>query len=118
MKNVKLILLAAPACALALCACSRGARLQNVRGEVVSVELRHDTLAAMRVAAGGDTLLFSLSEARLTSGLAMQGDSVSVHYTAAGGDTLRAFVVAVLPATRQEVPAGTLLTLPAGDATE
>ena len=102
-------------CLLSMSSC-REEGLQNVRGEVRSVNIHRDTLVSMTVNVNeaGDTLLFYLSDARFQKGIMMPKDSVIVDYIDRH-DSLKALVVTVLPKTHllEDVkPADTLLTAP------
>ena len=116
MKKIVLFsFLTLAACVLTLSGC-REKVLQNVRGEVKSVNVHKDTLISMTVNVNeaGDTLLFYLSDARLQQGIMMPKDSVIVDYIDRR-DSLKALVVTVLPKTHllEDVkPTDTLLTAP------
>ncbi len=95
MKKVSFLL--AGLVAVALSGCRQ--KLQQTEGVVTAVGIAGgDTLATMRMACDGDTLLFKLQDARYTNGVAFVGDSAEVHYIKGHGDTLRALVVYVKPA--------------------
>lgn len=116
MKKIVLFsVLSLAACVLTLSGC-REKVLQNVRGEVKSVNVHKDTLISMTVNVNeaGDTLLFYLSDARFQQGIMMPKDSVIVDYIDRR-DSLKALVVTVLPKTHllEDVkPTDTLLTAP------
>lgn len=116
MKKIVLFsVLSLVACVLTLSGC-REKGLQNVRGEVKSVNVHKDTLISMTVNVNeaGDTLLFYLDDARFQQGIMMPKDSVIVDYIDRR-DSLKALVVTVLPKTRlleNVKPTDTLLTAP------
>lgn len=88
--------------------------LQNVRGEVRSLEVHGDTLVAMSLNIGKDTMLFSLDDARFQNGLMLPRDSVIVDYIE-GYNVLRALVVTVIPKAKQydnHAKSDTLITAP------
>ena len=104
-------------CLLAVSSC-REKGLQNIRGMVKNVGIHNDTLKSMTLSVNerGDTMVFSLDEARVQRGIMMSGDSVIVDYVyGESSDTLRALVVTLLPAaaTRLEEDAigDTLVTV-------
>lgn len=89
--------------------------LQNVRGLVTDVQIRHDSLLGMKLLNGSDTLLFRMTDARIQNGMMMPGDSVIVDYIEGRHDSLRALVVTFLPKTAPvQVPqaSDTLITVP------
>lgn len=116
MKKIVLFsVLSLVACVLTLSGC-REKGLQNVRGEVKSVNVHKDTLISMTVNVNeaGDTLLFYLSDARFQQGIMMPKDSVIVDYIDRR-DSLKALVVTALPKTHllgDVKPTDTLLTAP------
>ena len=113
MKHTRLSGILACTLLLATAGCSQEG-LRHARGVVAEVEQQGDSLTGMRVVADGDTLRLSLAEARFTDGIALQGDSVSVHYGETADGSLLAYVVAVLPKAVVEVVApDTLVTVPA-----
>lgn len=71
--------------------------LKDVRAQVTSIEVKRDTLMSMKATVDGDTLLFSLKDARFNNGIMLHGDSVIIDYIKGRGDTLRALVVTILP---------------------
>ena len=71
--------------------------LKDVRALVASVKVEGDSLHSMKATVDGDTLLFSLKDARLNNGLMLDGDSVIINYIKGHKDTLRALVVTILP---------------------
>lgn len=94
----KLILSLVSLCALGLAVTGCGKKeLKQADVQVASVELKGDSLVAMRATDGADTLLFKLADAQYTNGIMLRGDSVTVHYIEGRGDTLRALVVNVKP---------------------
>lgn len=90
--------------------------LKNVRGVVKGIQISKDTLKAISISINekGDTLLFSLNDARLQNGLMMPKDSVIVDYINGRNDTLRALVVTVIPNVQPSLPVqiDTLVTAP------
>ena len=80
----------------AMTGCRKG--LQNTRGVVKSMKIFHDSLKSMVISYNedGDTMLFSLKEARIQRGMMMIGDSVIVDYIDGKDDSLRALVVTTL----------------------
>lgn len=89
--------------------------LQNVRGLVTYVQVRHDSLLGMKLLNGSDTLLFRMTDALIQNGMMMPGDSVIVDYIEGRHDSLRALVVTLLPKTAPvQVPqaSDTLITVP------
>ena len=117
MKKIVLFsVLSLVACVLTLSGC-REKGLQNVRGEVKSVNVHKDTLISMTVNVNeaGDTLLFYLSDARFQQGIMMPKDSVIVDYIDRR-DSLKALVVTVLPKAipvSKPETSDTLVTAPA-----
>ncbi len=71
--------------------------LKDVRALVASIEVKGDTLKSMKATVDGDSLLFSLKDARFNNGVMLHGDSVIINYIKGRGDTLRALVVTILP---------------------
>ena len=80
----------------AMTGCRKG--LQNTRGVVKSMKITHDSLKSMVITYNedGDTMLFSLREARIQRGIMMIGDSVIVDFVDGKDDSLRALVVTTL----------------------
>ena len=76
-----------------------------------------------RILVDGDTLLFDMQDARIVGAMFVNGDSVKLNYIEGNGDTLRAFVVSVIPKdihfiTPSEPSSDTLITAPAETAEE
>ena len=80
----------------ALVSCSDN-KIKDVRVLVATLDMKGDTLNAMKTTLDGDTLLFSLKDVRFNNGIMLHGDSVIVNYIKGHGDTLRALVVTILP---------------------
>lgn len=86
-------------CSLAMSSCGGGNDLKDAEGKVVDVESVSDSLITAKLLANGDTLLFKFDEARFTNGMFVSGDSVKIYFIEGRNDTLRAFVVNVIPHT-------------------
>ena len=117
LSNMRKLLYASVALILfsaALTGCNE--ELKSVHGMVKGVKIEKDTLKAMSISINekGDTLLFSLDDARLQNGIMMPQDSVIVDYISGRKDTLRALVVTVLPSIKSLEPqqVDTLITSP------
>ena len=96
MKNLILSFLTLCACGYVLTGCGKP-ELKNVRGLVTEITISNDSLKAMRMAVGSDTLLFSMRDCMLNNGIMLRGDSVIVDYIDGRGDSLRALVLTLLP---------------------
>lgn len=98
MKKYLFVLLATVLSVGFLASCKQ--ELRQVDGVVTSVETSRmgDSVKAMRLFDGADTLLFSLRDARYNNGVMLKGDSVQVGYIKGHGDTLCALLVYVRPA--------------------
>lgn len=81
---------------LMLSSCGKN-ELKDVRALVTSLEVNGDTLKSMKATVDGETLLFSLVDARFNNGVMLHGDSVIINYIEGRNDTLRALVVTILP---------------------
>jgi hypothetical protein len=80
-------------------ACGGDGQLHNVRGIVKHVRPNNDSIPLMTIGIeDGDTLVFSLAEARFQNGTIIPNDSVIIDFIE-GKDYLRALVVTVLPRT-------------------
>ena len=82
------------------------------------MRIHKDTLLNARILVDGDTLVFDMQEARIIGNLFVKGDSVKVNYIEGNGDTLRAFVVAVIAKPIHEITpsvavSDTIITAPA-----
>ena len=89
-------------------------QLHNIRGIVKHVHLTSDSIPVLTLGIeDGDSLVFTLSDAKVQNGMMVHGDSVIVDYI--GGDEgLRALVVTLLPKTYKPsvVKHDTLFTAP------
>lgn len=97
MKKIVMVLAVVALVLTAMTGCRKG--LQNTRGVVKSMKITHDSLKSMVITYNedGDTMLFSLREARIQRGIMMIGDSVIVDFVDGKDDSLRALVVTTLP---------------------
>ena len=88
--------------------------IHNLRGLVKHVHLNSDSIPLLTLSVEkGDTLVFSLKDAKMQNGLMLRNDSVLVDYIE-GREYLRALVVTVLPKPIQPVEkTDTLVTAPA-----
>ena len=90
-------------------------QLHNIRGIVKHVRPNNDSIPMLTLGIeDGDSLVFTLADAKIQNGVMVHGDSVIVDYIG-GDDALRALVVTVLPKTYKPsvVKHDTLLTVPA-----
>lgn len=96
MKKIVMVLAVVALVLTAMTGCRKG--LQNTRGVVKSMKITHDSLKSMVITYNedGDTMLFSLKEARVQRGMMMIGDSVIVDFVDGKDDSLRALVVTTL----------------------
>ena len=89
-------------------------QLHNIRGIVKHVHLTSDSIPVLTLGIeDSDSLVFTLSDAKVQNGMMVHGDSVIVDYI--GGDEgLRALVVTLLPKTYKPsvVKHDTLFTAP------
>ena len=81
---------------LTIVSCGGKQELKHTKG-VTSFVSHKDSLVSARVVVESDTLFFQLGDVRLVNGMFLKGDSVSIDYIEGRDDTLRAFVIAVLP---------------------
>lgn len=88
--------------------------IHNLRGLVKHVHLNSDSIPLLTLGIeNGDSLVFSLSDAKMQNGIMLRNDSVIVDYIE-GREFLRALVVTVLPKPIQPVEKpDTLVTAPA-----
>lgn len=88
--------------------------IHNLRGLVKHVHLNSDSIPLLTLGIeNGDTLVFSLADAKMQNGIMLRNDSVIVDYIE-GREFLRALVVTVLPKPIQPVEKpDTLVTAPA-----
>lgn len=82
---------------LTIVSCGGKQELKHTKGVVTSFVSHKDSLVSARVVVESDTLFFQLGDVRLVNGMFLKGDSVSIDYIEGRDDTLRAFVIAVLP---------------------
>lgn len=96
MKKIVMVLAVVALVLTAMTGCRKG--LQNTRGVVKSMKITHDSLKSMVITYNedGDTMLFSLKEARVQRGMMIIGDSVIVDYVDGNADSLRALVVTTI----------------------
>lgn len=96
MKKIVMVLAVVALVLTAMTGCRKG--LQNTRGVVKSMKIIHDSLKSMVITYNedGDTMLFSLKEARVQRGMMIIGDSVIVDYVDGNADSLRALVVTTI----------------------
>ena len=89
-------------------------QLHNIRGIVKYVHLTSDSIPVLTLGIeDGDSLVFTLSDAKVQNGMMVHGDSVIVDYIG-GDEVLRALVVTLLPKTYKPsvVKHDTLFTAP------
>jgi hypothetical protein len=93
--------------------------IHNLRGLVKHVHLNSDSIPLLTLGIeNGDSLLFTLADAKIQNSMMLPGDSVIVDYIG-GDDALRALVVTVLPKPIQPVEKpDTLVTAPAKEKKE
>lgn len=84
-------------CVFSFASCQE--KIKETQGVVTSVDGSQygDTIRSMKMLADGDTLVFTLKDARFDNGVMLKGDRVKVHYISGNGDTLRALLVYVKP---------------------
>jgi hypothetical protein len=90
-------------------------QLHNIRGIVKHVHLTSDSIPVLTLGIeDGDSLVFTLADAKIQNGILMHSDSVIVDYIG-GDDALRALVVTILPKPIKPsvLKHDTLLTVPA-----
>ncbi|MCH3982153.1 MAG: hypothetical protein LKE41_09695 [Prevotella sp.] len=78
-------------------------KLKNIRGVVTGVVVKDDTLRSFTLQCGEDSMVFNVDSARFTEGMMLPRDSVIVDYIKDKSDTLKAYVVTVLPKPIKEV---------------
>lgn len=72
-------------------------KLKTVRGEVVELDILHDTIISnLILSVDGDSLLFNLKDAQFVNGDVFSGDSVEIDYVSTKSDTLRALLVSLI----------------------
>lgn len=90
-------------------------QLHNIRGLVKHVRPSSDSIPILTLGIeNGDSLVFTLADAKIQNGILMHSDSVIVDYIG-GDDALRALVVTILPKPIKPsvLKHDTLLTVPA-----
>ena len=94
-------------------------QLHNIRGIVKHIRPSNDSIPMLTLGIEkGDSLVFTLADAKIQNGVMVHGDSVIVDYIG-GDDALRALVVTVLPKSIQPVEkVDTLITAPAKEKKE
>ena len=117
MKKIVFVFICLFFCLLSFEGCKKN-ELQETKGVITHMRIHKDTLLNARILVDGDTLLFDMQEARIVGNLFVMGDSVKVNYIEGNGDTLRAFVVAVIAKPIHEITpsvavSDTIITAPA-----
>ena len=93
--------------------------IHNLRGLVKHVHMNSDSIPLLTLnIENGDSLVFSLADAKMQNGMMLPNDSVIVDYIE-GREYLRALVVTILPKPIQPVEkVDTLITAPAKEKKE
>ena len=117
MKKIVFVFVCLFVCLLGFEGCKK-TELQETKGVVTHIKIHKDSLMSARILVDGDTLVFDMQDARIVGNLFVKGDSVKVNYIEGEGDTLRAFVVAVIAKPINEITpsvavSDTIITAPA-----
>ena len=102
MKKIVFVFICLFVCLLSFEGCKKSG-LQETKGVVTDMKVRHDSLLRARILVDGDTLVFDMQDARIVGAMFVNGDSVKVNYIEGNGDTLRAFVVSVIAKPIHEI---------------